>query len=631
MWILAIVLAVLAPTSSAKADTQWTVISLNPPGAQAGASLNGVGGGQQVGVVSGNAALWSGTADSWVDLGGWQAFGIGGAQALGVGDGQQVGYVFRGGFLNASLWTGTAESWVDLQPEGAQYSVAFGVHGGQQVGVVGVPEEIGSPNAVQRASLWTGTAESWVDLTPAGGLASDAYGVNDGHQVGDAFVDGHWRASLWNGTAGSWVDLHPAGMWASMAYGVGGGQQVGAVTPDAYQFRAAVWSGTADSWVDLHPAWATNSYAVSVSGGQQVGYANDGQADRACLWSGTAASLVDLHALLPSSYSFSRALGIWRDATGSTYVVGTGLDGNTNVALMWVLPPNTGGDAAPVDVNGGASQPGGATIDFSSVTAPGYTSVTTLTSAPALPSGFNLTPTGTFFDVATSAQFTGSVEVCLNYNDAGLSDESSLLLLHYADGEWTNVTSSLNTTTNIICGTVSSLSPFAIVQTPPALPGAMHGEGVVKSGQDRYQFEFDVREGLPGRGRDRFSLEVNYGRRTELDKRGKPQSASPEDGRFKATVIDAIVFSDDPTIRPGRSRKPQVDTVVFSGRGEWNRRSGYTFEVRAADQGEPGRHRESISIVIRDAAGQTVAQASGDLASGNVQSGRIKHGGGRDR
>ncbi len=40
--------------------------------------------------------------------------------------------------------------------------------------------------------------------------------------------------------------------------------------------------------------------------------------------------------------------------------------------------------------------------------------------------------------------------------------------------------------------------------------------------------------------------------------------------------------------------------------------------------------RESISIVIRDASGAVVASASGELASGNVQSTRIGHGGGRD-
>lgn len=69
----------------------------------------------------------------------------------------------------------------------------------------------------------------------------------------------------------------------------------------------------------------------------------------------------------------------------------------------------------------------------------------------------------------------------------------------------------------------------------------------------------------------------------------------------------------------------QIDTVRFSGFGEWNGQAGYAFEVQATDQGQPGRHRESFTVAIRDASGQVVAEVSGDLDGGNVQSKRIKH------
>lgn len=45
----------------------------------------------------------------------------------------------------------------------------------------------------------------------------------------------------------------------------------------------------------------------------------------------------------------------------------------------------------------------------------------------------------------------------------------------------------------------------------------------------------------------------------------------------------------------------------------------------APDQGEPGRHRETFGMTVWDAAGRIVATADGTLASGNVQSARIKH------
>jgi hypothetical protein len=99
----------------------------------------------------------------------------------------------------------------------------------------------------------------------------------------------------------------------------------------------------------------------------------------------------------------------------------------------------------------------------------------------------------------------------------------------------------------------------------------------------------------------------------------------PSDDHFIATGIDFIAFSDDPTYRPGRPRRPNIDTVHFSGIGEWNRHPAYRFEVFANDQGEPGRHRESASIVITDSSGGGVASVNGDLDGGNVQSRRIRH------
>jgi hypothetical protein len=56
------------------------------------------------------------------------------------------------------LWTGTAESWVDLSPAGATDSFANAVFDGRQVGFAIV-------GGNWRAGIWSGTAESWVDLS----------------------------------------------------------------------------------------------------------------------------------------------------------------------------------------------------------------------------------------------------------------------------------------------------------------------------------------------------------------------------------------------------------------------------------------------------------------------------------
>jgi hypothetical protein len=121
-----------------------------------------------------------------------------------------------GGVTRASLWSGTADSWVDLNPAGSTESSAYAASGGQQAGQAQV-------GGVYRASLWSGTADSWVDLNPAGSSESSAYAASAGQQVGGAFVNDAWRASLWSGTADSWVDLHaflPAGFAFSYATGI---------------------------------------------------------------------------------------------------------------------------------------------------------------------------------------------------------------------------------------------------------------------------------------------------------------------------------------------------------------------------------------------------------------------------
>ena len=167
--------------------------------------------------------------------------------------------------LRASLWSGTADSWVDLNPAGSTQCEANAISGGQQVGYARV-------GGVFRASLWSGTAASWVDLNPAGATRSLAFAVSGGQQAGDAMVGGVLRASLWSGSAASWVDLHPAGSTQSQALAASGGQQVGYAIVGGVG-RASLWSGTADSWVDLSaflPAGfrqsGTSAYGISSDG-----------------------------------------------------------------------------------------------------------------------------------------------------------------------------------------------------------------------------------------------------------------------------------------------------------------------------------------------------------------------------
>ncbi|MEQ1822036.1 MAG: hypothetical protein ABL949_05985 [Fimbriimonadaceae bacterium] len=319
-----VIASVLGICFALSVDAQWVVFNLHPAGATYSRAY-GVHGSQQVGEsnIGGvtRASLWNGTATSWVDLG---PAGSSRSWAYGVNGGKQVGNVD----YHACFWTGTAGSIVSLNTGAMTLSFAYGASGSQQVGEAYV-------GGSRRASLWSGTADSWVDLTPAGSNNSTVRGVSGGQQVGWADVGGVFRASLWTGTANSWVDLHPAGAIHSEAVAVGDGQQVGSVLVGGGD-HASLWTGTAASWVDLAPNGASSSKALGVSGGWQVGKSTVGGVVCASLWTGTASSWVNLHAVLPSNYSSSEALAIWRDASG-THVVGSGSNSTTGQteALMW--------------------------------------------------------------------------------------------------------------------------------------------------------------------------------------------------------------------------------------------------------------------------------------------------------
>jgi hypothetical protein len=152
--------------------------------------------------------------------------GFAGSLGIATDGGQQVGYGARTGGVglapsngnHALLWSGTAESLVDLHPvSGYDITSANGVGGGQQVGWGGA---YGSEHAL----LWTGSAQSVVDLHPSGFSRTVARAVAAGQQVGWGTTDdGLTHALLWNGTADSVVDLHvflPAGFTRSGASGI---------------------------------------------------------------------------------------------------------------------------------------------------------------------------------------------------------------------------------------------------------------------------------------------------------------------------------------------------------------------------------------------------------------------------
>lgn len=137
------------------------------------------------------------------------------------------------------------------------------------------------------------------------------------------------------------------------------------------------------------------------------------------------------------------------------------------------------GSGVQVDVSGDVH------VKFSTVTTPGNTEMTLTPSGPA-PSGFQIFPSSPllYYMISTTAGHTGPIEICISYIDAGLTaaEEAALRLRHYNGSAWVDITTSLNTSMNTICGASTTLSPFVVSLPPGSVCGDANGDGSANVG-----------------------------------------------------------------------------------------------------------------------------------------------------
>jgi hypothetical protein len=116
----------------------------------------------------------------------------------------------------------------------------------------------------------------------------------------------------------------------------------------------------------------------------------------------------------------------------------------------------------PVDTNTVTSP---VSLNFADVTQTGVTTLTTSGSGGTPPPGdFQLGLPATYYNVSTTATFSGPVSICISYAGTTFNDQTNLRLFHFAEGVWTDITTSLNTAHMTICGSTTSFSPFAVAQ-----------------------------------------------------------------------------------------------------------------------------------------------------------------------
>jgi len=141
-----------------------------------------------------------------------------------------------------------------------------------------------------------------------------------------------------------------------------------------------------------------------------------------------------------------------------------------------ICSPNTpAGSGVSVPLNGGTEALAGIDVTFSNVTSGGSTTVITTTAGPPPPTGFKivgLAQVPLYFDINTDASYSGDLTVCIRYDESQVAGpEANVKLMQRLDSGFVNVTTSVDTTDNIICGTTTHLSFFVVVELMPAVGG----------------------------------------------------------------------------------------------------------------------------------------------------------------
>ena len=119
----------------------------------------------------------------------------------------------------------------------------------------------------------------------------------------------------------------------------------------------------------------------------------------------------------------------------------------------------------------------GTVVTFAGVSQAGTTTQSSSSSGPAPPPFFGQGYPPTYYDVSTTAQFVGPASVCLDYNGILFANPAGPRLFHFENGAWVDRTTSVDTANHIVCGSVASLSPFALFES--VVPADVNGDGQV--------------------------------------------------------------------------------------------------------------------------------------------------------
>jgi len=158
----------------------------------------------------------------------------------------------------------------------------------------------------------------------------------------------------------------------------------------------------------------------------------------------------------PTSSWAGGAYPIWARVSGGSFAEGvflfipsTTINVGTGSGIQ-VTPMDEDTRLAPV------------TVTFETVTVAGVMALTMSAAGSALPAGYAPGTPSRFYDLTTTATYTGAIAICVNVNDVTFPPGSALRLLHFTAGAWSDVTTTV--VGKVACGSVTSLSVFTVAR-----------------------------------------------------------------------------------------------------------------------------------------------------------------------
>lgn len=143
---------------------------------------------------------------------------------------------------------------------------------------------------------------------------------------------------------------------------------------------------------------------------------------------------------------------------GATSISATSGTSSASAALTVVAGANVTARAVAADATAPV-----VTVTFPGLTQAGTTTLAVTSPCPSPPpAGFQLGSPAICLDLATTATYTPPATVCIAYGSIAFTGTPQLF--HFEGEEWTDITDSVDTVNQIVCGEVSSFSPFALME-----------------------------------------------------------------------------------------------------------------------------------------------------------------------